>query len=413
MKQNIKTLVLFIVLGLSSVVFPKQASSQQNQISFQVFYDQLSPYGQWVDYPNYGYVWIPYEGSDFVPYSSEGHWIYTNYGWTWMSDYNWGWAPFHYGRWDYDDYYGWFWVPDNEWGPAWVTWRRADGYYGWAPLEPGVSISFSFSRSYNSHNDHWIFVRDRDIERADINYYYVDRNEHDRIVLNSNVIKRSSVDNRRHTTYISGPARNEVQNLIGRSVNQVVLRENNKPGQELKNGQLHIYRPQVKKNTENEQRLAPSRVTNLKDVKQPSERNSSNQQRNANPTDNNRREKQQNAVIPQNNDNRKSQPEQPRNANPADNNRRDQQQNNVILQNNDNRKSQPEQPRNTNPADNSKREQQNVVIPQNNDKSKSQQAQPKNIKQTENNKREQKSDVVQPSKNRKNNQTKESKSEKR
>jgi len=43
----------------------------------------------------------------------------TDDGMTWVSDYNWGWAPFHYGRWDYNDSYGWFWIPDNEWGPAW------------------------------------------------------------------------------------------------------------------------------------------------------------------------------------------------------------------------------------------------------------------------------------------------------
>src|SRR5580658_10431559 len=42
-------------------------------VSTQVFYDQLSPYGQWVNYPNYGYVWIPSAGIDFSPYSTEGH----------------------------------------------------------------------------------------------------------------------------------------------------------------------------------------------------------------------------------------------------------------------------------------------------------------------------------------------------
>ena len=31
----------------------------------QVFYDQLSPYGQWIDYPDYGYVWQPNADADF------------------------------------------------------------------------------------------------------------------------------------------------------------------------------------------------------------------------------------------------------------------------------------------------------------------------------------------------------------
>src|ERR1700754_3890356 len=71
----------------------------------QVFYDELSPYGQWVDYPDYGYVWTPNAGPDFRPYATNGYWTYSDYGWTWVSNYNWGWAPFHYGRGFYDNYY--------------------------------------------------------------------------------------------------------------------------------------------------------------------------------------------------------------------------------------------------------------------------------------------------------------------
>ncbi|MGC1389534.1 MAG: DUF6600 domain-containing protein [Bacteroidales bacterium] len=98
MKSIIKVSVLFLII-IASVIFTKQASAQQSNVSFQVFYDQLSPYGDWVNYPNWGYVWIPDAGPDFVPYSTNGHWILTDFGWTWMSDYSWGWAPFHYGGW--------------------------------------------------------------------------------------------------------------------------------------------------------------------------------------------------------------------------------------------------------------------------------------------------------------------------
>jgi len=271
MKSKIKSLTILLAIVISAALFTRQASAQTS-VSFQVFYDQLSPYGQWVDYPNYGYVWIPDAGPDFVPYSSAGHWIMTDYGWTWMSDYDWGWAPFHYGRWDYDNYYGWLWVPDNEWGPSWVTWRRANGYYGWEPMEPGISVNVSFGREYRPDNDHWIFVRDRDIERPDINRYYVDRTVHNRIVVNSTVINNTYIDNSRHTTYVSGPARNEVQKVTGRKINPVAVRENNKPGQNLSNGRLNIYRPQVVRNSENDHKSAPSRITNLKDIKAPAQR---------------------------------------------------------------------------------------------------------------------------------------------
>jgi hypothetical protein len=301
MKKNIKVLVLLIMVVIASVIFTKPTSAQQNNVSFQVFYDQLSPYGEWVNYPNWGYVWIPDAGADFVPYSTQGHWILTDDGWAWMSDYSWGWAPFHYGRWDYDQYYGWFWVPGNEWGPAWVSWRRADGYYGWAPLEPGISVSASFGRAYDSHNDHWMFVRDRDIDRTEINHYYINRTDQDRVVRYSSVINNTYVDNRRHTTYVTGPARTDFQKVSGRQVKPVTIQEYNKPGQNISNDHFQIYRPVVIKNTDQRNKPAPARITNLKDVKQPSERNKTNQQGNLNSTKNIKDVQKTNTVNPQKN----------------------------------------------------------------------------------------------------------------
>jgi len=301
MKKDIKVLVLLIMVIITSVIFTKPTSAQQNNVSFQVFYDQLSPYGEWVNYPNWGYVWIPDTGADFVPYSTQGHWILTDDGWTWMSDYSWGWAPFHYGRWDYDQYYGWFWVPGNEWGPAWVSWRRADGYYGWAPMEPGISVSASFGRAYDSHNDHWMFVRDRDIDRADINHYYISRTDQDRIVRYSSVINNTYVDSRRHTTYVTGPARTDFQKVSGRQIKPVPIQEYNKPGQSVSNGHFQIYRPVVIKNNDKGNKPAPAKITNLKDVKQPSERNAANQQGNLNSTKNIKEVQKTNTVNPQKN----------------------------------------------------------------------------------------------------------------
>jgi hypothetical protein len=282
MKPKFKAIVIILLMVVTSLVFAKKISAQQPYVSFQVFYDQLSPYGEWVDYPSWGYVWIPDAGSDFVPYSTQGRWILTDYGWTWMSDFVWGWAPFHYGRWDYDNYYGWFWIPDNEWGPAWVSWRRAEGYYGWAPMEPGISLSVSFGRGYDSRNDHWMFVRDRDIDRPDINRYYVNRSDHDMIIRRSSVINNTYIDNSRHTTYVTGPAREDIQNVTGRRVNSVTVEEYNKPGQEFNNNHLRIYRPEVSKDNSIEHRSAPSRITNLKDVRQPSERKVTSQPRDIN-----------------------------------------------------------------------------------------------------------------------------------
>jgi hypothetical protein len=348
MKAHSKILALALAGLLCSIATTKQVTAQQPYVSFQVFYDQLSPYGQWVDYPNYGYVWLPDAGSDFVPYSSQGHWIMTEYGWTWASDYDWGWAPFHYGRWDYDDYYGWLWVPGDEWGPSWVTWRRANGYYGWEPMAPGMSINVSFGSQYNQYNDHWIFVRDRDIERSNINQYYVDRSVHQRIIIQSTVINTTYIDNSRHTTYVSGPGREEVQRVTGRKVSNVAIHENSKPGKDLRNGQLGIYRPQV--NNERAQKSAPARTSELKDVKRSSERKPASQAAGTTPAKNNVRQQQPNSVKPQNN---KSQPTRQPNAAPVNKNVR--QQNTAQPQNN---KVQPSPQRNPAPANNNVRQQQ-------------------------------------------------------
>jgi hypothetical protein len=328
MKATIKFFGVLLALFVSSVIFAKQTSAQASYVSFQVFYDQLNPYGQWIDNPDYGYVWIPDAEQDFAPYSSAGHWLMTDYGLTWVSDYNWGWAPFHYGRWDYDNSFGWFWVPGNEWGPAWVTWRRASGYYGWEPMQPGVSISVSFGSGYNSQYDHWMFVRDRDIDRSDLKRYYINRTDHDRIIRSSTVINNTYVDSRRNTTYVSGPAREDIQKVTGRRINPVVIQENDRPGQNVSNGRLQIYRPQVMKNNDNQQKPVPSRITNLKDVRQPAGRSSANQSQNINQARNNRPVQQSNRVNQQNNNNN--------NVNPTGNNKPVQQSNRVNQQNTNN-----------------------------------------------------------------------------
>ena len=346
MKRTFTGLVILLVMTMSSVILPKQTSAQQSDVDFQVFYDELSPYGEWVDYQNYGYAWIPDAGSDFVPYSTDGHWVLSDYGWTWVSDYEWGWAPFHYGRWDYDNYYGWLWIPDNQWGPAWVNWRQADGYYGWSPMEPGISLSIGFGRAYSSTNDHWMFVRDRDFERPEINRYFVNRTDHDRIVRNSSVIRTTYVDNSRHATYVTGPARADVQRYTGRQINRVSIRENSKPGQRMNNGQLEMYRPLVNKNNNRERKAAPERITNLKDVKRPSERSGTNQQRNATPANNARQQQQQ----PQRQQEQQKQQQQ-RTPVPANNNGRQQQQQQQQRQ-------QEQQQRSATPANNSSRQQQ-------------------------------------------------------
>src|SRR5579864_406878 len=118
-------LILFASCGPTTVVhsdsYQPAPPPPVEEVSYQTFYDQLSPYGSWINYPGYGYVWVPNNvDPSFSPYLTNGHWVYTDMGWAWVSDFDWGWGPFHYGRWLDDPYYGWLWVPGYDWAPAWV-----------------------------------------------------------------------------------------------------------------------------------------------------------------------------------------------------------------------------------------------------------------------------------------------------
>src|SRR5580698_2309829 len=170
MKNYFKTIVLFILMNASAISFFGTANAQDDSqgppadsVTYQTFYNELSPYGQWVNDPTYGYVWVPGVDQSFYPYGSSGHWIYTDYGWTWVSDYAWGWAPFHYGRWFFQSRYGWIWAPGTQWGPAWVVWRHSPGYYGWAPLAPGISLSVAIGGGWTLPADRWRFVPERNV----------------------------------------------------------------------------------------------------------------------------------------------------------------------------------------------------------------------------------------------------------
>lgn len=131
-----KILLLLTIVGLLLPVAPRAQAA--TEVSLNFFYDNLSPYGNWIDVADYGYCFQPnitVTNSDWRPYS-DGYWAYTDVGWTWVSYEDFGWATYHYGRWANLADYGWVWVPGYEWGPAWVSWRTGGDYVGWAPLPP-------------------------------------------------------------------------------------------------------------------------------------------------------------------------------------------------------------------------------------------------------------------------------------
>lgn len=247
--KDLKRVLMLLILGtmFSSLTSTASTLSQPGaSVSFQTFYDELSPYGQWMNYQDYGRVWVPDVEEGFQPYGTRGHWVVTEYGNTWVSDYDWGWAPFHYGRWILDDYYGWIWVPGSEWGPAWVNWRSGGGYYGWAPLGPGLDININI----NIPLARWIFVPQRYITHRSVYSYHVPRNRYSSFYGHTTIINNIYVrDNRR---YFAGPQRREMERYTRGRIPVHQVYASNRPGRTVaERGSVRVYRPELNGRNDN------------------------------------------------------------------------------------------------------------------------------------------------------------------
>ncbi len=235
--------------------------------SYQVFYDDLSPYGYWVNDANYGYVWVPDVQGDFAPYHTNGYWTLTDYGWTWVSNYSWGWAPFHYGRWNYDPYYGYMWVPGHEWGPGWVVWGNSGGYYGWAPIGPGISANVAYGGHYNPHHQHWNYVPHNHFGGHNINNYYVDNSTNVTIYNTTTIINNPRKSKDGKLQFNAGPNQHEVEKHSGQKLQAKVLRDEAKPGQQVGKNEMKLYRPKIAPSATVGEKARPSKLTEKKDLR--------------------------------------------------------------------------------------------------------------------------------------------------
>ena len=236
-------------------------------VTYNYFYNSLSPYGTWVDIEGYGYCWQPTVAVVNVgwrPYVHGGRWIYSTYGWYWHSDYSWGWAPFHYGRWFSHPRWGWCWRPDPLWGPAWVSWRYTDSYCGWAPLPPaavytsgvgftyyGSSVGFSFGfglASYSYAFVAWPHFHSRHYHRHTV------PSQRARTIYNNSTVVNNIIVGNNNTIINRGIEVDRVSRFTQRDIKPVRVRDvaiDNRsrlqPGERLERGgrELVVQRPRL------------------------------------------------------------------------------------------------------------------------------------------------------------------------
>lgn len=282
-----KTLIKFPAMMLGLLLLftgtTQIAKAQYDDVSLQTFYDELSPYGTWINDPEYGYVWRPdVDQADFRPYYSNGRWAMTEYGNTWVSNYDWGWAPFHYGRWIYNRYNNWVWIPDTTWGPAWVDWRSGGGYYGWAPMGPSISININIGRRYVTPDFCWNFIPERHIYYNSYPRYYSGRNRV--YIQNTVIINNTYVRNNR--TYYSGPRAEDIRRATNQNVTVYnVSRTNRSGGTRIENNTVNVYAPRPTRGSDNA-KAAPRQVVQGSITRDRIERNNSGVTRGSRGSDN-------------------------------------------------------------------------------------------------------------------------------
>lgn len=200
MKTLLSILIVAIFIGTAI-----PSAEAREPVSIDFFYDNLEPYGAWLEVGDYGYCWRPYDvDADWSPYS-DGRWVYTDAGWTWDSEEPYGWAVYHYGRWMNVDNFGWIWVPDTEWGPGWVSWRHSPEYIGWAPLPPEAffRISIGFGAWVDDYYDigprNYRFVQSQYLGSRRLSSVFIDQSENYTIInQTTNITNITYVNNTVH-----------------------------------------------------------------------------------------------------------------------------------------------------------------------------------------------------------------------
>ncbi|MEQ9618805.1 MAG: hypothetical protein RIG61_06495 [Deltaproteobacteria bacterium] len=253
----------------------------RTSVSFDLFFDSLAVYGNWVDVPDYGYAWYPAQADPYWKPYTDGRWEWSDQGWLWVSYEPWGWATYHYGRWIFDDYYGWVWIPGTAWAPAWVSWYQSPGYVGWSPLPPDnnffleIGISFInygyggyyYGRNHHHHHhdrhhyydndyyprrDHYVFVPEHKFTHKNARLAALEGPHDLTVIRNVKNVTNIKVVNNKVINY--GPDRSHIERTTNRKLNKLNLVDRDltvvrgkKDVNTVKGNSYNVYRPKVEK----------------------------------------------------------------------------------------------------------------------------------------------------------------------
>jgi hypothetical protein len=225
------TLVSPMAVLVTAGAGPAMAQSgPEGEVDLETFYRELSPHGKWFEHSRWGEVWRPNVEGDWRPYT-RGHWAWTDdHGWYWVAEEEWGWAPFHYGRWVFDDNEEeWLWIPGTEWAPAWVQWRESEDAVGWAPLPPDSLIDGGSLRVNQTYYDsprfsrYWVFAPPALMFLPGLHRHIIPTSRHTTIWRST---RHVSFNHRfdRGRIYLPGVDHRRIERWSGRSVPVVSLR---------------------------------------------------------------------------------------------------------------------------------------------------------------------------------------------
>ncbi|MCC6864760.1 MAG: hypothetical protein IT280_01215 [Ignavibacteria bacterium] len=265
-------IVLFTIISVNNVLFAQnqdsllekvkeldisldapQAEDEDlylNTVSFQSFYDVLSPMGEWIQITkedadedmNNGegegnflaksddefiFIWKPEVTEGWKPYSN-GRWEYCEQGWFWVSSDKWGNTTYNYGRWWHSPKFGWVWLPGYTWAPAWVRWRMTnDGkHVGWVALSPKAKWKNETGITdktyhYKNNDADWVFV-DNNTFAGEISSITLKSSNNSDLIKNSSLITEIKTENDR--VFTGGPDAMEMEKRTGKKYNSKRLK---------------------------------------------------------------------------------------------------------------------------------------------------------------------------------------------